>query len=163
MPHQKTTTDIWVLINIAEPDACWEWQGYRTHAGYGRVRYNGKRFRAHRLVFELIHGYCPEVVRHRCDNPPCCNPAHLLPGTHQDNVRDCIQRGRRRHISHPGIRPSNTKLTAEIVTCIRARYAAKEANQYELAREYGVAQTTISKIILYKKWRDQPEPAAVAD
>ena len=42
----------------------------------------------------MAHGYVPEVVRHACDNPPCCNPLHLLGGTHADNVADKVRRGR---------------------------------------------------------------------
>lgn len=33
-------------------------------------------------------------VLHTCDNPPCCNPAHLYRGTALDNARDRDTRGR---------------------------------------------------------------------
>ena len=80
-------------------DACWEWSGARNPKGYGVVGHEGRTRRVHRLVFaEYNDGAEPEVVRHTCDNPPCFNPRHLLPGTHADNVRDCIQRGRRAHM-----------------------------------------------------------------
>ena len=46
------------------------------------------------------------VLRHLCDNKPCCNPAHLLPGTASENVRDVIhakREGRKgpQAVTHP--------------------------------------------------------------
>ena len=70
---------------------CWEYEGPRDKHGYGRAG-GGKL--VHRLVFEAIYGWLPKVVRHRCDNPPCYRPDHLLPGTQADNLRDMADRGR---------------------------------------------------------------------
>jgi hypothetical protein len=35
------------------------------------------------------------VIRHKCDNPACCNIEHLEIGTPLDNVNDMIERGRK--------------------------------------------------------------------
>lgn len=74
------------------PDACWPWQGELNDNGYGRLRFGGKMEVAHRVAYELTHGAIPAVrfVCHSCDNPPCCNPAHLWVGTAIDNLRDCV-------------------------------------------------------------------------
>ncbi len=75
------------------PDDCWPWLGSLVD-GYGQLKYEGRPVRASRISFLLANGYLPPVVRHKCDNPPCCNPAHLEPGTIADNHRDMQERGR---------------------------------------------------------------------
>jgi hypothetical protein len=54
--------------------------------------------RSHRAAWKLTHGPIPDglQVLHRCDNPPCCNPAHLFLGTQQDNIADMHKKGRYR-------------------------------------------------------------------
>lgn len=93
----------WSKIDVRGPDDCWEWRGARSAEDYGRFRmpvdapgHEGKVRGAHRVAFWLHTGWWPEdaVVRHGCDNPPCVNPAHLTTGTHADNARDKLERGR---------------------------------------------------------------------
>lgn len=45
------------------------------------------------------------------------------------------------------------KLTQTDVDDIRRRYRARLANQYELAREFGVHQTTIGRIVRDERWK----------
>ena len=86
---------------------------------------------------------------HTCDNPPCINPAHLWVGTDADNHRDRMLKGRNRE--QRGERNSNVKLTAEQVAEIRERYAAGE-RQTVLAREFGVKQPQVSRIVRGVAW-----------
>lgn len=76
---------------------CWEWARARHPGGYGATCYNGKQTKAHRLAYLLFVGPLPDGawVLHSCDNPPCCNPAHLYAGTATDNNRDTVRRQRR--------------------------------------------------------------------
>lgn len=86
------------------PDAvtgCWLWTG-ATFKGYGLIRSGGQgcpTHLAHRVSWRVHCGPIPEglYVCHHCDNPPCCNPAHLFLGTQADNMRDCVSKGRQRH------------------------------------------------------------------
>ena len=71
---------------------CLEWQGARTSLGYGTIKVGKKTYKAHRWFFEQAHGYEPNVVRHTCDNPSCCNLDHLIDGTQAENLADCIQK-----------------------------------------------------------------------
>lgn len=86
---------------------CWEFTGGTTKR-YGTVSVGHSRARTtHRIAAVVFHGMdmldSASVVMHHCDNPPCCNPEHLSVGTHGDNVRDAIRKGR-----HPG-KPPGTK------------------------------------------------------
>lgn len=80
----------------AGPDGCWPWLGTRKKEGYGGFSFYGKRRPATHISFYLMHGRFPasDVLRHKCDNPPCVNPAHLIEGTYADNSRDMVERGR---------------------------------------------------------------------
>lgn len=79
---------------------CWEWTGAVTGHGYGRMSWNNHVERTHRLAAVCWMGFdleSDQVVRHKCDNPPCFNPEHLEFGTQHDNVLDMHERGRARN------------------------------------------------------------------
>lgn len=75
------------------PDGtCWEWTASRNGDGYGFSNHT----MAHRVSWEIHNGSIPNglCVLHRCDNPPCVNPAHLFLGTKKDNAADMSAKGR---------------------------------------------------------------------
>lgn len=76
---------------------CWIWQAACSPSGYGKFWVSGHEVRAHRFVWELMHGPIPEglMVCHHCDTPPCVRPDHLFLGTGSDNMRDMARK--RRH------------------------------------------------------------------
>jgi hypothetical protein len=76
------------------PRSCWEWQGGKKAEGYGAAVHFGLQG-AHRIAWYYAHGHPGQMyVLHNCDNPACCNPRHLRLGTHLDNMRDMVERGR---------------------------------------------------------------------
>lgn len=85
---------------VQRSEGCWVWPGEINNKGYGflRIYRDGKtkKVLTHRLAYFLATGedITNLVVRHDCDNPPCCNPSHLRPGTQADNMRDSIERKR---------------------------------------------------------------------
>lgn len=77
------------------PGGCWEWLAGLTHNGYGQFK-SSCTSKAHRWSYLHHYGKIPDglLVCHRCDNPPCVNPAHLVLGTTKDNMQDKCDRGR---------------------------------------------------------------------
>lgn len=91
----------WAKVDIRGDDECWPWTAASSpDTDYGRFRLRGKVVYAHRVAFELATGrsaYEGEVIMHSCDNPPCCNPAHLSPGSQAENLDDMRRKGRAGH------------------------------------------------------------------
>ncbi len=134
-------------------DGCWEFQGYCTPKGYGTLsrgaREEGVVF-AHRAAWEIANGSIPHGmnVLHKCDNPPCCNPAHLFLGTQAQNMADMVAKGRESYVR--GEDNGMAKLTWEKAQAIRT----DPRPQREIAKEYGVHQMTISKVKRGETWKE---------
>lgn len=137
----------WSKVAQAGPGDCWPWIARRNAArgGYGAFDDEHRHtWRAHRYAFFLMHGYAPALVRHTCDNPACCNPAHLLEGTQQDNAHDMVSRGR----SCVGERHGMVKLTEDQVRAI----LASDMSHTALGLKYGVSRATIELVRKRVNW-----------
>lgn len=98
---------------------------------------------AHRIAFRLTHGKWPEpLALHSCDNPPCCNPAHLFEGTPLENMRDKVQKGRYRGPAY--------KLTCEKVREARSLYPTVKGR--EIAERMGVSHSLIKSVLRGETW-----------
>ncbi len=74
---------------------CWEWEGSCNPDGYGKMGYEGRIIGTHRLAWFFVKGTWPSsFLLHSCDNPKCCNTAHLREGTQSDNMTDAARRDR---------------------------------------------------------------------
>lgn len=140
----------WLDVEITR--GCWNWLGGKS-GGYGifrnRKKNGGGIIRAHRFSYELHYGPISEgeEVCHRCHNPSCVRPSHLYSGSHKQNMKDRDEAGR--HVAHAGEKNGNAKLSDATAREIRERYERnRKLRQVELAREYGVSQATISRILL---------------
>ncbi len=142
----------WSKVDKQSEEACWEWLGFRDSAGYGRVRRNVENF-AHRCAWHYTNGPIPKGLKvlHRCDNRPCCNPAHHWLGTQLDNMRDCRDKGRLGR--RKGFDNGRCKLSPESLQSIRTRLSENAGkNQYGIAKEFGLAQSHVSRIWLGHAW-----------
>ena len=170
----------WPKVDKRGPDECWPWVATRLPKGYGILGHRPRNFYAHRIAWELVYGEIPDglFVCHKCDNPPCCNPAHLFLGTNAENAKDAVHKGiiptgekswihlnrarmvqglRNHYKANPerilrGTQIGNAKLDDEKVKEIRSRAANGEKN-IRLAEEFGVTDTLIGKIVKRKVWK----------
>lgn len=169
MVYRRNFLDaFWEKVEVGGPDDCWEWTAARYHDDYGAlgIRNQGRSttMRAHAmaLVLATSEDAGGRFALHHCDNPPCCNPAHLYWGDQKQNVADADARGRSRRPILRGQEHGAAKLTEDDVRAIRAAYenargrgnwkGAPGVSQEELAARYGISQYAISRIVRRKSW-----------
>lgn len=144
------------------PDACWPWTASRRLNGYGQfgVRAEGKDLApalSHRVAYELTNGLIPDGMHicHSCDNPPCCNPAHLWAGSRKDNMTDCSSKGRVAKNPSHGEANGNSKLTEDDVRHI-LELRKQGLSQHAISRAVNVPRPTIKDIVTGFRWRHIP-------
>lgn len=151
-PARMSLADkVWPKIDKSPGlDECHPWMSVRNKEGYGKIGHGkNKKLYAARVVYELVNGPIEDpalVVRHTCDNPPCCNPRHLILGTRGDNARDRGERKRGREHRQHGEANTNVKIKDADIPRIRELYAGG-MTQMAIAAEFGVKQPQISRIL----------------
>lgn len=136
----------WDKVSVEKE--CWVWTASCNSHGYGKITRDGSTIAAHRIAYEEANGPIASdlVIRHRCDNRKCVNPAHLVAGTQKDNMDDMARRGRR--ACFKGERHGNAKLNEDKVRAIRADARPQKI----IAAHYGVSVPTISEVKNRKIW-----------
>lgn len=139
-------------------DPCWIWTGTRlcTKRGetYGRFSCGGKanhrQFLAHRVSFLMFHGPIPAklLVRHKCEEKLCVNPAHIELGTYAQNTADSVAR----KVIPVGSKKHCSKLTEDSVRAFRERWRNGE-KMINLSREAGVDDSTMHHALHGINWR----------
>jgi hypothetical protein len=156
-------------------DVCWPWTGHCNEEGYGRFDARNTGYFSHRIAYELTSKdpLGERLACHTCDNEPCCNPAHIFPGTHLDNNRDRHRKGRSAPITKVTLeqrsrgddhysrkRPEalargehhvQAKLTEKSVVAIR-KERARGVILADLAAKYRVSIAVIHKVCARTSW-----------
>ncbi len=144
------------FAHIHDSDKCWEWSGATDAYGYGALTANGKTLKSHRVIYEVLFGKIKKnlSVCHRCDNTKCVNPNHLFVGTHAENMRDMVQKGRLTNIRARGEDSAQAKLKNKDVLEIRKLYRpySRMFGAPVLAKKFGVSPTMIKYIVKRKNW-----------
>lgn len=75
---------------------CWQWMATRLKGGYGQFFHKNRMGLAHRASHDLFIGPIPAGFDccHRCDNPSCVNPDHIVAASTLWNMRDASRKGR---------------------------------------------------------------------
>lgn len=158
----NTPEVLWSKVDKRGEDECWPWLGFRNHDGYGRTWINNYGYFAHRVIYNLAH---PNVIElnapkstdssgfllHTCDNPICCNPKHLVVGTHADNMADKAAKGRTPDFS--GDKGPRCKLSMDQVR--EARKLRKEgASVKSLADKFGLSLPSMKTLLRGESYRE---------
>lgn len=170
----------WSKVDRRGPDECWPWLAGTFRDGYGNFKAARRGLKAPRVAFFLHHGRDADalLVCHTCDNPACCNGAHLYDGTNRDNIGDAKERGRLNTACGPkhgsrtqpesrarGERVGSAKITAADAVEIRRLYVEGES-QPVIADRFHVTREAVSRIITGKNWRHviaPGEPICLSD
>jgi hypothetical protein len=177
----KDIDRFWAKVHRRKPDQCWNWIGGSRHwKGYGLFTLaNGKpggvKHVASRIACFLAHGPAPEGkphALHTCDNPPCCNGAHLYWGAQKQNTRDMMERGqysppprnaayRRRDTQPKGENNHKAKLNETAVREIwRLHMAGVDCGT--IAKTVGFTHTCVYDVCRGRTWQHLSDAPSIA-
>lgn len=122
---------------------CLWWDGGVNKGGYGYITIRGKQRYAHHVAYLDVFGIINDGmdVCHTCDTPPCVEPLHLFQGTHLDNMRDMVTKGRQK--GGPG-------LPEDVIARLRAEYFATPIgwrNLTKLAKDNNLSIYLVKKVL----------------
>ncbi len=161
---------IFLKGNVQNNGYCNWWYRYEDEAGEKVLRF----ISAHRFS-ALISGKFPEdkfneySVLHNCDcnyenndisYRQCVNPDHLWLGTVQDNIRDCMEKGR--YVKPPRMEGEdnyNATLTQKQAEWVIENHY--KITQKRMAEILNISPSTIQAIHMQKTWNHLPRKTKV--
>lgn len=155
MKKKSLSERFWAKVQ--KTPTCWIWTGTAiSSSGRGTIKTGNKVLIAARVAWELHNGTIPagQLVCHTCDNVACVNPKHLFLGTQTDNMLDMYAKARHPRTQPKGAKAYAAKLTATQIEDIRRSYARGASTQSMLAKRYGVAKSTIGRVVRGEVYRE---------
>lgn len=167
------TTPKRFLSKISAPNenGCIIWTGAKSKRGYGEIQ---RGMAPHRPIAASIAAYIllkgPITgglqVLHKCPNKhnsSCVNPSHLQLGSQKENMADKkaqVEGGfLEKQVFPKGEMCGAAKITNAQAEEIRTKYATGRYTQWNLAREYGLTQAAVWKIIYHFSYQNKREPS----
>jgi hypothetical protein len=142
-----------------EPNTgCWLWARYANSFNQGLLQFRGRLRLASRVAYFLANGNWPDVVMHKCDQPLCVNPRHLVGGTQADNMRDASTKKRMQHGAEHWTHRTPEKIRMRVDPVRLGRVCSLLSggrSQRSIARELGVSHATI---VRYRRMAGMPSP-----
>ena len=136
-PTQDVMSRFMAKVLVAD-SGCWNWTSTLSRGGYGKFWLIDRQAKAHAVAYELFSGPTNwKWVLHKCDNRKCVNPSHLYLGDAKQNAKDRTDRQR-----------WSVWTPFSVVVAIRDKYASGSYTQQQLASEYGINQTQVSRYVL---------------
>lgn len=159
---KKTLRRFWAKVNKDGPvpchcpeiGQCWVWIGSSlTREGYGGIQLSRPRRKAltHRFSFLVHNGReATQFVMHRCDNPACVRPDHLIEGSHRDNMRDMAAKGRHRPANQWGERNGSVKYSDHTVRASLALFAIGMCRK-DISTMLGIPRSAVAAFVSGKR------------
>lgn len=135
--------------NVDKTDTCWIWKAAKNDNGYGLFAIvKGWTILVHRISFfsTFPNEDQRNDVLHSCDTPACVRPEHLFLGNQTANMHDMISK-------HRGGNGQRVCLSKQDVLMIALRARSGE-NQQLIASDYGINQSTVSRITRGERRKD---------
>ncbi len=110
---EAQVTKFWQKVDRKTAGECWPWiSKAKKGRGYGALTVNKQPLSAHRVAWELAHGPIePRLVVYQafCNDPSCCNPAHMAVGTKSDSMHSASRHGAKLGRANHAPKPAKKK------------------------------------------------------
>ncbi|TGP34047.1 HNH endonuclease [Mesorhizobium sp. M2D.F.Ca.ET.185.01.1.1] len=130
---------------IPEPmSGCLIWLGSANPGGYGNFWCEGRSRKAHRVAYAIEYGAIEAGVdvMHKCDNPACVNPRHLIAAPTAANIKDAFAKGR---LHRRGDKNSKTIIPDNMVPIV-LRLIECGVTTAQISHAFEVNQSTVRRI-----------------
>lgn len=144
----------WIEKSIpTDCDDCVYWPFGRFADGYGAIQVDGKKWRAHRYICQMVHGEPPDEsmdAAHKCGKGHlgCVNDRHIYWATRSQNLADRVEHG----TVNEGGRNGWARLAEADARAI-LDLKGSGLLQKEVAGRFGVSRELVGRIWRRVAWR----------